>query len=253
MKKIAIVTGATGGLGKEFTKLLYQENLDEIWAIARNHQKLQGLREELGEKVILFSKDVSTREGISDIAERLADERPEVRYLINNAGIGKMGTYNEFTLDEVEQFVSINSRTIVMLCMSVIPFMGKGSHILNISSQASFQPLPYLNLYAATKAFVTSYSRSLNVELRKCGITVTAVCPGWVDTDLLEKEWNGKEIKFPGIVNAEPVVRKALRDAQKGKDMSVYGLYVKSLQLFSKLIPHRVGMHSWAKSVERYH
>ena len=253
MKKIAIVTGATGGLGKEFTKLLYQENLDEIWAIARNHQKLQGLREELGEKVILFSKDVSTREGIAEIAERLADERPKVCYLINNAGIGKMGTYNDFTMDEVEQFVSINSRSIVMLCMSVIPYMGKGSHILNISSQASFQPLPYLNLYAATKAFVTSYSRSLNVELRNCGITVTAVCPGWVDTDLLEKEWNGKEIRFPGIVKPRPVVQKALRDAQRGKDMSVYGLYVNSQQLFSKLIPHRVGMHFWAKSVERYH
>jgi Short-chain dehydrogenases of various substrate specificities len=252
MKKIAIVTGATGGLGKEFTKILCDEGLDEIWAIARSNQKLQQLQDVFGKKVIPFSNDILKQEGIDSISERLLKEKPEVRYLINNAGIGKMGEYNEFTIEEVEQFVSLNCKAVVMLCMSVIPYMGKGSHILNLSSQASFQPIPYLNLYAATKAFVTSYSRSLNVELRKYGIIVTAVCPGWVDTDLLEKEWNGRAIRFPGIAKAEPVARKAIRDAQKGKDLSVYGSYVKSLQLISKLIPHKVGMYLWMKSIEKY-
>lgn len=252
MKKIAIITGATGGLGKEFTKILCGEDLDEIWAIARNNQKLQALQDTFGEKVIPFGNDISKQEGIEAISERLLEEKPDVRYLINNAGIGKMGEYNEFSMTEAEQFVSINCKAVVMLCMSVIPYMSKGSHILNLSSQASFQPIPYLNLYAATKAFVTSYSRSLDVELSKYGITVTAVCPGWVDTDLLEKEWNGRKIKFPGLVKAEPVARKAIRDAHKGKDLSVYGLYVKSLQLISKLIPHKVGMYLWVKSIEKY-
>ena len=247
MKRIAIVTGATGGLGKEFTKILCEDDLDEIWAIARNNQKLNELKDTFGEKIILFRNDISKSEGIEAISEQLLKEKPEVRYLINNAGTGKMGEYSEFTIDEVEQFVSINCKAVVLLCMNVIPYMGKDCHILNISSQASFQPNPYLNLYAATKAFVTSYSRSLNVELRHCGITVTAVCPGWIDTDLLEKERNGREIKFPGIVKAEPVARKAIRDAQKGKDISVYGLYVKSLQLFSKIMPHKLVMNLWVK------
>lgn len=91
----------------------------------------------------------------------------------------------------------------------------------NISPQASFQPTPYLNLYAATKAFVTSYSRALNQELKQFGITVTVVCPGWVNTELLLKEWNGRRIKLPGIVEPLPVVRKALKNANQGKDISV--------------------------------
>lgn len=253
MKKIAIVTGATGGLGKEFTKLLCEENPDEIWAIARNTQKMEALKEQLGKKVIPIRADVATSEGIGLISERLSQEKPHVSYLINNAGVGKMGEYSDFTMEEVEQFVAINCRAIVMLCMCTIPYMGKGSHILNISSQASFQPNPYLNLYSATKAFVTSYSRSLNVELAKQGITVTAVCPGWVDTDLLKQEWNGRKIKFPGIVKAEPVARLAMRDAHKGKDMSVYSGYVRRLQLFSKIMPHSVVMRLWVDRIKHYY
>lgn len=134
MKKIAIITGATGGLGKEFTKILCGEDLDEIWAIARNNQKLQELQNTFGERVIPFRDDVSKREGIEIISERLLKEKPEVKYLVNNAGIGKMGAYNEFTMEEVEQFISLNCKAVVMLCMSVIPYMGKGSHILNLSS-----------------------------------------------------------------------------------------------------------------------
>jgi short-subunit dehydrogenase len=253
MKKIAIVTGATGGLGKEFTKLLCEEHLDEIWAIARNPQKLQGLQELLGEKVIPIQADVATSDGMERISERLSQEKPIVSYLINNAGLGKMGEYGDFTVEEVEQFVAINCKAVVLLSMCVIPYMEQGSHILNVSSQASFQPTPYLNMYGATKAFVTSYSRSLNVELKKQKITVTAVCPGWVDTDLLKQEWNGRKIKFPGIVKAQPVVKKALQDANKGKDMSVYSTYVKWLQWFSKCMPHRFVMYTWVKSIEKYY
>ncbi|MDF2843428.1 MAG: short-chain dehydrogenase/reductase [Herbinix sp.] len=100
--------------------------------------------------------------------------------------------------------------------------MRQGSRILNISSASSFQPLPYLNLYSSTKAFERSYSRALNAELKGTGITATAVCPSWVDTDLLLKEMNGRKIKFPGIVSPDRVAVQALKDAKRGKDMSVY-------------------------------
>ncbi|HEX3021928.1 MAG TPA: SDR family NAD(P)-dependent oxidoreductase, partial [Lachnospiraceae bacterium] len=152
----------------------------------------------------------------------------------------------------MEQMLDINCRAVITLSYLCIPYMKAGSRILNISSQASFQPNPYLNLYAATKAFVTSYSRALHRELKESGITVTAVCPGWVDTDLLKKEWNGRRIKFPGIVEALPVAKRALKDAKRGKDMSVYGAYVKYMQVFSKLMPHRLIMNLWVKSIDRY-
>ena len=251
MKKIAIVTGATGGLGREFVKLLTSEQLDEVWAIARNTEKLHLLQKEFGNKIIPISKDLSNSQEITSIGLLLAKENPEVKYLINNAGAGRMGYFDDFTTDEINNTIMINCSTVATLCTVALPFMKKGSNIMNLSSQASFQPDPYLSLYAATKAFVTSYSRALNCELKEKGITVTAVCPGWVNTELLMQEWNGRKIKFPGIVEPEPVARQALRDAKRGKDMSVYSSYVKWMQLFSKMMPHKMVMKLWVKSIDK--
>jgi short-subunit dehydrogenase len=130
--------------------------------------------------------------------------------------------------------------------------MKKGSRILNISSASSFQPLPYINLSAATKVFERNYSRALNVELANSGITVTAVCPSWVDTDLLSTEVNGKQVKFPGIVSAERVVIQALKDAKRGKDMSVCSFYVKYLHLLAKIFPQKIVMKMWLQSIKEY-
>ncbi|MFA9398154.1 MAG: SDR family NAD(P)-dependent oxidoreductase [Clostridiaceae bacterium] len=252
MKKIAIITGATGGLGREFINLIKNENVDQIWAIARNKVKLENLKNQIGDKIFVICKDLTRKEDINSIKLLLLNEKPNIKYLINNAGVGKMGDYNEFSMEEIENTLAINCNAVALLCSMCIPYMEKESIILNISSQASFQPDPYLNLYAATKAFVTSYSRSLNRELKKLGITVTVVCPGWVNTDLLIKERNGRKIKFVGIVEPQPVARKALKDAKKGKDVSVYGAYVKVMQVFSKLIPHNIVMNLWIKSIEKY-
>lgn len=254
MKKIAIITGATGGLGREFIHLIKNENenVDEIWAIARNEVKLENLKKEMGNQLVIVCKDLAKKEDLDYIKALLMDEKPQIEYLINNAGVGKMGHYDEFSIEEIEATIAINCNAVAVLCSMCIPYMVKGSRILNSSSQASFQPNPYLSLYAATKAFVTSYSRALNRELSELGITVTAVCPGWVNTELLKKEWNGRKVKFPGIVEPEPVVRKALKDAKKGKDMSVYGAYVKYMQLFSKLLPHKIGMNLWVKCIDKY-
>lgn len=252
MKKIAIVTGASGGLGKEFVNLLVNKELDEVWAIGRNMDKLELLREQYGKKIVPLSLELSKKEAIEDVKQLLLTEKPVVEYLINNAGIGRMGKFEEFSEEEVEEYLAINCKAAINLCICTVPYMKKGSRILNISSQASFQPNPYLNLYSATKAFLTSYSRSLNVELSKKGISVAAVCPGWIDTELLSKEWNGKEVHFPGMVQAAPVARKAMKDADRGRDMSVYGTFVKTMQLFSKIFPHRVVMASWVAGIERY-
>ncbi len=255
MKKIAIITGATGGLGREFVRLIKNENnenVDEIWAIARNEVKLENLKKEMGNHIVVISKDLTKKEELNSINTLLKREKLQIQYLINNAGVGKMGNHNDFSIEEIEDTLGINCNAVAVLCSMCIPYMTKGSRILNVSSQASFQPDPYLNLYSATKAFVTSYSRALNRELKELGITVTAVCPGWVNTELLKQEWNGRKIKFPGIVEPQPVVRKALKDAKKGKDMSVYGAYVKNMQLFSKIFPHNIVMNLWIKSIEKY-
>lgn len=252
MKNIVILTGATGGLGREFLKQILNEKIDEVWAIARNKQKLSDLKKEYGEKVVPISIDLSDLNGIKQIENMLQEKKPHVEYLINNAGLAKMGKYNEFSIEEIDKTINVNCKAPVMLALICIPYMGKGSKIMNISSASAFQPNPYINLYAASKAFERSYSRALNVELYGTGITSTAVCPGWIDTELLQKEINGKKVRFPGLVTANRVVKQAIKDAKKGKDMSVCSLYVKCQHVNVKLLPQRFVMKIWMAGIGKY-
>lgn len=130
--------------------------------------------------------------------------------------------------------------------------MQRGARIINVCSASAFQPVPYLNLYAATKAFERSYSRAMNAELKPLGISVTAVCPSWIDTDMLIREVNGKKVKFGGLVKPEKVAQKALKDANKGKDMSVCSFYVKCQHINVKLFPQKLTMKIWLNSIKKY-
>lgn len=251
-KKIAIVTGAAGGIGKEFTKLLAKEEIDEIWAIGRNQQKLDALQSEVDKPLLTISKDLSELSALYEIGEKLQEENPIVAYLVNNAGISKMGSYKDFSVEEIDKTVNINCKAPVVLCTLCIPYMEKGSRILNISSASAFQPNPYINLYAASKVFERSYSRALNVELASLGITATAVCPGWVDTEMLSKEINGKQVKFPGMVTAQAVAKQALKDAKKGKDMSICSFYMKCQHFNVKLMPQKWTMKIWMSDLRKY-
>ena len=252
MKKIAILTGATGGLGREFLKQILKEDIDEVWAIARNQLRLTELRKEYSDKVLPIPLDLSELSSIEHLQSMLEEKKPFVSYLINNAGLAKMGKYSEFSLDEIDKTINVNCKAPVMLTQICIPYMGKDSKIMNISSASAFQPNPYINLYAASKAFERNYSRALNVELKGTGIKAIAVCPGWIDTDMLQKEINGKKVKFPGLVTPDRVVTQAIRDAKKGKDMSVCSLYVKYQHLFVKLYPQRLVMKIWMAGIGKY-
>lgn len=216
-KKIAVLTGATGGLGYAFIKELIKETVDEIWAIGRNKERLEVLVNEFGSIITPVCKDLTNPEDLTSIADTLKNQNPEIKFLINNAGIAQMKTSTEFSAKEIKQTIDLNCKAPAILINYCIPYMSNGSKILNICSASAFQPVPYINLYASTKAFERSYSRALNVELKHLGINVTAVCPGWINTDMLTTEINGKKVKFPGIVSPKRVAEKAMRDAKKIK------------------------------------
>lgn len=252
MKKIAIITGASGGIGQKFVSELSREKLDEIWVVGRNENKLFSLKKEYGEKIITVCKDLTIDEDILSISDLLKKQKPTVLWLVNNAGIAKMASSTEFTISEIGQTIDINCKAPTVLINLCIPYMERGTKILNVSSASSFQPVPFINLYAATKAFERSYSRALNAELKPNGITVTAVCPSWVDTEMLSKKIDGKKVYFPGIVPPEKVVKKALKDAKRGKDMSVCSLYVKCQHMNVKLMPQKLTMKIWLHSIRKY-
>lgn len=252
MKTIAILTGATGGLGQAFLHELMKEDLDEIWTVARNMEKLNELRGRFGEKIRVLRCDLGNESDVRALAVRLEELKPSVRFLINNAGMAKMGKAESFSADEISNTIEVNCKTPTLLCQLALPYMERGAMVLNIASASAFQPNPYIALYSATKAFLRSYSRSLNYEMRGKGITCTAVCPGWIDTPMLHGEQKGTTVRFPGLVSPERVAAQAVKDAKKGKDMSVCSLFVKYEHLCSKLLPQKWSMALWGRAVEKY-
>lgn len=250
-KNIAIVTGASSGFGKEFVRLLAKNRaVDEIWAVARDEKRLQRLEAEFQKKLKIFSVDLSDKKELKTFGTVIQNANVNILYLINNAGYGKFCSYEELSMDESVNMIDLNISAVVGMGLICIPYMRKGSHIINIASQASFQPLPYLNIYSATKAFVRNYSRALHVELKERGISVTAVCPGWMRTAFFHRAEIGavKAVKnFTGMTTPDKVAAKAMRDARRGRDISVYGAYVKFAHLAAKLLPQRVMMKIWLR------
>ena len=172
---IAIITGASSGLGRAYARLLDAEYLDEIWLIARREERLQELAQELRTSCRIFACDL-TQPGVPAILQASLGERPdtEVRWLINAAGFGRLGYTTEIPLAEQLAMIDLNVKATVALTQLAIPFMSAGSHIMEIVSCSAFQPIPGLNVYAATKAFLLRYSRALGAELAPQGIIVSA-------------------------------------------------------------------------------
>ena len=246
---IAIVTGATGDIGEEFVKSLLSET-DQVWAVGRSENKLSSLKEKYGDKIVPVRVDLSDRDDIFSFCEKIESEKPEIRYLVNNAGVAKMKPVSEFTLEEISDMLDINDKAATLICRACIPYMVKGSYILNVASASAFQPNPYIALYSASKAYLLSFTRSLNVENEN--ITCTAVCPGWVDTQMLPKQRDGKDIRYPGMTPASKVVDVALKDCHKGKDVSVCSFYFRYMRFLSKVTPHSIAMKMWVKAIRQY-
>jgi len=248
-KNIAIITGANSGIGKEFTKLLSKySDIDEIWAIARNQDRLNEVRRNCGEKIRIFSMDLTDRANLNAIELLLQTEQPDVRYLVNCAGYAVFCDYGDISKEVSISMIDLNVAATVAMCVMCIPYMSEGSHIVNMSSQASFQPVPFQNIYSATKAFILNYTRALNVELNSRGIRATAVCPGWMNTRLIERASIGAKrgtTKFPHMTEPDVVAEQALADANNDKDISVYSGYIKLSHLLSKLLPEKLVMKVW--------
>ena len=200
-KRIAIITGASSGLGREFIKQLdlLGEDLfpaeedglpvrpfDAFWVIARRKDRLEELAEGTKTPVRVLPCDLTDKKAVSDLAALLEKEQPDVRLLINAAGFGKIGSWRDIPLEQVDQMIDLNCRAAVDMTQICLPHMQADAHVMEICSTAAFQPFQYLNVYAASKAFLYRYSRALSMELRKDRIHVTAVCPYWIkDTEFI--------------------------------------------------------------------
>lgn len=185
--KIAIVTGASSGMGLEFAKGVdAEEKLDEIWLIARRRDRLEQLAGSLRAKARIVTLDLLDPESFKEYAAMLEAEKPLVSTLVNAAGFGRFALFEEVDLDTNLRMIDLNDKATVAMTQLTLPYMKRGSRVLNLDSLSAFQPVPYECIYGATKAFVLSFSRALNVELEPRGIRVMAISPGWVKTEFFD-------------------------------------------------------------------
>ena len=254
--KIAVVTGASSGMGREFVRQLSAYvQVDEIWAIARRREALEALKAEAPVIVRPIVLDLLKSESFDELRSLLEGEQPEIALLVNAAGFGKFGAYHKTTIEDDCRMIDLNCKALLVMTRLCIPYMKPGSHILELDSLSAFQPVPYITTYGATKAFVLSYSRAMNRELKCKGIRVMAMNPGWVKTEFFRHAFqsNDGEVQyFDRLYEAADVVRTGLHDLYKTKkDCSIHGLPVKLQVLAVKLVPHRFVMDIWLKQQKK--
>lgn len=254
--KIAIVTGASSGMGREYVRQLSEYvQVDEIWAVARRREALEALKAETTVPVRPVVLDLLEMESFDKIRAMLEETRPEIALLVNAAGFGKFGAYHKTSIEDDCRMIDLNCKALLVMTRLCIPYMKPGSHILELDSLSAFQPVPYITTYGATKAFVLSYSRAMNRELKGKGIRVMAMNPGWVKTEFFRHAFqtNDGEVQyFDRLYEAADVVKTGLHDLYKTKkDCSIHGLPVKLQVLAVKLVPHRFVMDIWLKQQKK--
>ena len=196
--KIAIVTGASSGMGREFVRQLHTYvQPDVIWAIARRESALEALNAETPIPVRPIVLDLGKVESFQTFAALLAEEKPEVELLVNAAGFGKFGDFLDIPMEDDLNMIDLNCKALVAMTRIVLPYMHRGSHILQLDSLSAFQPVPYITTYGATKAFVLSYTRACNAELKPQGIRMMAMNPAWVKTEIFNHAFQLHQARVP--------------------------------------------------------
>jgi len=250
MKKIAVITGASSGMGRRFAETVSEwGSFDEVWCIARRADRLAELKDTVPFPVRAISLDLTDRQSFAAYADLLKAEQPQVGLLVNASGFGKFAAAMDTPLEVNLNMVDLNCQALMALCQLTVPYMGAGGRIINIASVAADQPIPYINVYAATKAFVLRYSRALNRELKSRGIGVTAVCPFWTKTEFFGRAIDAEEEpvvkKYIAMYEPDQIVMRAWRDARRGKDVSRYGFKARGQSMLTKIVPHSLVMDIW--------
>ena len=241
--KTAIITGASSGLGQEFVRQLADvfPEIEAYWLIARRADRLEEVAESLPDKQVeCLPLDLCDLMSFSTLQEKLTAERPEVALLINNAGCGYLGNLGEMPTATQTRMVDLNLRALTAVTNMAIPFMTRGSRILNVSSIASFCPNPRMTVYSASKAYVSAFTVGLAEELKPKGITVTAVCPGPMKTEFLDAggiTGNSKTFATLPYCDQVRVAGGALQAAKAGSTIYTPRLFYKFYRVLAKVTP----------------
>jgi short-subunit dehydrogenase len=237
--KWAVVTGASSGLGREFA-LALAERGQPVLAVARREDRLRLLAEEVrrrGGQLEPLVADLSTRKGVDELLARAS--ALEVDLLVNNAGLATYGVFASLSGERELELVRVNVEAVVAVTRGLLPAMIARGHggVINVASQMAFQAMPYFASYAASKAFVLSFSEALAEELRGTGVRVTVVAPGFVNTEFTAVAGSREpERRFPHL-QPGAVVQTALRAYDRGKTVKVAGRLYAFLTVAGRFAP----------------
>ena len=251
--KTAIITGASTGLGREFVRQLADvfPEVECYWLIARRADRLQEVAATLpGKTVECISMDLCDTMSFVAFQEKLTADRPEVTILVNNAGCGYLGNIGEVDTASQTRMVDLNLRALTAITNMTVPFMGPGSCILNVSSIASFCPNPRMTVYSASKTYVSAFTVGLSEELKPKGITVTAVCPGPMETEFIHVggiKGNSKMFEMLPYCDQVKVAGGALRATRAGRTIYTPKLFYKFYRVLAKVTPVKL-MVKFAKT-----
>lgn len=225
--KATLITGASGGIGAAFARKLAAEKHNLV-LVARSEDKLRALCGELKRKYKIAAEYVAIDLIDAEADARLFNETEkhnlEIDWLINNAGFGSMGDFARLEVENELAMIDLNVRSLVGLTHRYLQKMRerKSGVIINVASTASFQPVPFMATYAATKAFVRSFSEAVNEENRPFNIKIVALCPGPTDTNFFDAA-NAQAFKMKGMQTSEAVVETALNAVKSGKAIVISG------------------------------
>jgi short-subunit dehydrogenase len=241
-KRIAVITGASSGIGKRYAQKVSEDSerfgVDEIWLIARRKEKLEQTAESLKLTSRIIPLDVTAPEA-PDLLKKELDEAGNitVTFLANCAGFGKYGSSQEVGHEEECRMIDLNDKAAITVTDVIVPYMRAGARIAQICSVAGFQPIPFFNAYAASKALLYSYSRALRIELREKGISVTAVSPYWVyDTEFISTAAGQGKKPFMSS-RSESVAGISLHDIRCRHALSTPGIVCTAERFFAGIIP----------------
>ena len=251
--RTAIVTGASSGLGREFVRQIADvfPEIECYWLIARRTDRLTEIAEMMPDKQVeCLSLDLCDTMSFMALQEKLAAERPEIALLVNNAGCGYLGNIGEVDTASQTRMIDLNLRALTAVTNITVPFMAPGGCILNVSSIASFCPNPRMTVYSASKAYVTAYTVGAAEELKAKGITVTAVCPGPMETEFLgigNIKCNSRIFEMLPYCDQVRVAGGALRATRAGRTIYTPKLFYKTYRVLAKVLPVKL-MVKFAKT-----
>ena len=237
----ALVTGASRGLGKYFAEALAQRKQNLV-LVARSNDLLEKVAEKLrsnhGISVETISIDLARINAGRDLARELRERNLVIDLLVNNAGFGDQGEFVKLSLERQLEMISLQNSTAVELTYELLPSMieQRRGGIINVSSMAGFQPIPYATIYSATKSFLTTFSLALEAEVRRYKLAVVTICPGRLRADPEDEELERRKVPG-GEQSHEEVVRDALRILDHGGGLVIPGAVNKFAAFAERFIP----------------